>query len=132
MMMNGTSDSRYPAEFSLLKNSKTTLIDNDRDEYDVFGDGTVIIKSTPGHTPGHQVLFVKLKKSQPVVLAGDLYHYPEEIGTTITPKNDVDAAATLKSRKELDAFMKKHNAQLWIQHDLAAFEKLKKGPQFYE
>jgi glyoxylase-like metal-dependent hydrolase (beta-lactamase superfamily II) len=132
MMLAGTSDSRYPDHFSLLKNAKTTVIETNRDEYDVFGDGTVIIKSTPGHTPGHQVLFVKLKKSPPVVLAGDLYHYPEEIGTKITPANDVDKAATLKSRENLDAFMKQHKAQLWIQHDLAAFEKLRKGPQFYE
>ena len=43
------------ATFSALKNAKTTIIKTD--EYDVFGDGTVIIKSAPGHTPGHQVLF---------------------------------------------------------------------------
>jgi glyoxylase-like metal-dependent hydrolase (beta-lactamase superfamily II) len=50
-----------PANYNLLKNSKTVIID--KNEYDVFGDGRVIIKSTPGHTPGHQVLFlVPLRK----------------------------------------------------------------------
>jgi N-acyl homoserine lactone hydrolase len=65
-----------PANYSQLKNSKTVIID--KDEYDVFGDGKVILKSTPGHTPGHQSLFLKLAKTGPVVLSGDLYHYPEE------------------------------------------------------
>ena len=46
------------------------------DEHDVFGDGTVILKAAPGHTPGHQVLYVKLPETGPVVLSGDLYHYP--------------------------------------------------------
>ena len=31
-------------------------------DHDVFGDGSVVIKSAPGHTPGHQVLFVRLPK----------------------------------------------------------------------
>jgi N-acyl homoserine lactone hydrolase len=52
-----------PANYALLKNSKTVIID--KDEYDVFGDGSVIIKSTPGHTPGHQSLFLKLAKTGP-------------------------------------------------------------------
>ena len=53
--------------------------DDDReDDHDVFGDGTVVLKVTPGHTPGHQVLYVKLAKTGGVVLSGDLYHYPEE------------------------------------------------------
>ncbi len=47
-----------------------------KSEYDVFGDGTVVIMAAPGHSPGHQVLFLKLKKTGPVVLSGDLYHYP--------------------------------------------------------
>ena len=53
-----------PAQFSALKNAKTKLL-NDED-FDVFGDGTVVVKSAPGHTPGHQVLFVKLAKTGPV------------------------------------------------------------------
>ena len=57
------------ARWSELKNSKTMILDGD---YDVFGDGSVVIISTPGHTPGHQSLFVNLKKTGPVVLSGDL------------------------------------------------------------
>ena len=46
-----------PAMFSALKNAKTKLLTEA--DYDVFGDGTVVIKYTPGHTPGHQVLFLR-------------------------------------------------------------------------
>ena len=49
-----------PAQYSSLKGAKTKVLDNE--DFDVFGDGTVVIKSAPGHTPGHQVLFLKLAK----------------------------------------------------------------------
>jgi len=65
-----------PTFYPALKTSKVTVID--KDEYDVFGDGSVVMKAAPGHTPGHQVLVLKLTKTGPIMLSGDLYHYPEE------------------------------------------------------
>ena len=47
-----------PSTYSSLENSKKQIITGD--QYDVFGDGTVVIKSAPGHTIGHQVLLIKL------------------------------------------------------------------------
>jgi glyoxylase-like metal-dependent hydrolase (beta-lactamase superfamily II) len=119
-----------PENFAALKNSRTIIID--KNEYDVFGDGSVIIKAAPGHSPAHQVLFVKLKKTGPVVLSGDLYHYPEERKLGQIPVNDFNPAQTAASRAEVEAFLKKTGAQLWIQHDLTASQKLKKSPAFYE
>jgi len=119
-----------PANYSLLKNSKTVIID--KDEYDVFGDGKVIIKSTPGHTPGHQSLFLKLAKTGPVVLSGDLYHYPEERTLNRLPVAEFNKEQTAASRAELEVFLKKTGAQLWIQHDFLGNAKLKKAPDFYE
>lgn len=119
-----------PANYSKLKNSKTIIID--KDEYDVFGDGTVIIKSTPGHTPGHQSLFLKLAKTGPIVLSGDLYHYPEERSLNRLPVSEFDKSQTAASRADLDNFLKKTGAQLWIQHDFMGNAKLKKAPAFYE
>lgn len=132
MMLAGKSDSRYPEHFSALKTSKFVITDNKRGEYDVFGDGTVILKSTPGHTEGHQALFVKLKNTQPVVLSGDIYHYPEEVTTGIVPPIDVNKEQTTRSRRELTSYIKQKKAQLWIQHDLVQFETLKKAPQYYD
>src|SRR5262249_5284752 len=107
-----------PATFSALRTSKTTIIRTD--DYDVFGDGTVVIKLAPGHTPGHQVLSLKLAKTGRVVLSGDLYHYPEERTLHRVPTFDDNQEQTAKSRVVLDEFLKKNNAQLWIQHDFTA------------
>jgi N-acyl homoserine lactone hydrolase len=119
-----------PANYSGLKTAKTVIVD--KEEYDVFGDGTVILKSTPGHSPDHQVLFLKLPKTGPVVLSGDIYHYPEERKLNRVPTTEFNAAQTVASRVALDAFLKKSRAQLWIQHDFTANAKLKKAPAFYD
>jgi N-acyl homoserine lactone hydrolase len=118
------------AHFSALKDSKTVILSED--EHDVFGDGTVIIKSAPGHTPGHQVLFLKLKRTGPVLVAGDLYHYPEERATGRVPTFEFSKDQSLASRAAIEAFVKKTGAQLWIEHDFASNAKLKKAPAYYE
>jgi glyoxylase-like metal-dependent hydrolase (beta-lactamase superfamily II) len=103
-----------------------------KDEHDVFGDGTVVIKSTPGHSPDHQVLFLKLSKTGPILLSGDLYHYPEERKLNRVPTTEFNTAQTIASRAAVEAFLKKTGAQLWIQHDFTANAKLKKAPEFYD
>jgi glyoxylase-like metal-dependent hydrolase (beta-lactamase superfamily II) len=118
-----------PSNFASLLNAKTTLI---TDDYDVFGDGTVVIKSAVGHTPGHSVLYVKLATTGGVVLAGDLYHYPEERTLNRLPTADFDQAQTGRSREVLDGFLKQTGSHLWIQHDLVAHRKLKKAPAYYD
>ncbi len=118
------------ANYAALKNSKTKILNGE--DYDVFGDGTVVIKAAYGHTPGHQVLFVKLAKTGPVLLAGDLYHYQEERGTNKVPTFEFNREQSLASRVVIEAFLKKSGAQLWIEHDLANFNKQKKSPEFYE
>lgn len=119
-----------PSTYSALRQSKTTIVETD--EYDVFGDGRVVIKFAPGHTPGHQVLYVRLAKTGGVVLSGDLYHFPEERTLGRVPTFDADQEQTKAARAEVDRFLKKHKAQLWIQHDFAATAKLKKAPEYYD
>jgi len=130
MFSDPPSPRTEPANYSALKNAKTTIIT--RDEHDVFDDGTVILKSTPGHSPDHQVLFVKLAKTGPILLSGDLYHYPEELKFNKVPTSEFNVAQTVASRAAVDAFLEKTRAQLWIQHDFTANAKLKKSPGFYE
>src|SRR5262245_48122195 len=67
---------RDSATYDKLKDSKRIVLNNE--DHDVFGDGTVIIKTAPGHTPGHQMLFLRLRHFGPLLLEGDLYHIPEE------------------------------------------------------
>src|SRR3974377_1146343 len=104
-----------PSFYTALEKSKTIVLNGE--DHDVFGDGTVIIKYSPGHTPGHQSLFLKLAKTGPVLLSGDLYHYPEEMTLKVVPSFDFDATQTAKSRASIEEFVKKNKAQLWIQHD---------------
>lgn len=130
MFMDPPSTRTEPQNFSALKNSKTIFITTP--DYDVFGDGTVIIKAAPGHSPGHQVLYLKLAKTGPVVLSGDLYHYPEERKRNLVPTTEFNADQTVASRVTIEKFLKDTHAQFWIQHDLIANSKLKKSPAYYE
>jgi N-acyl homoserine lactone hydrolase len=118
------------AQYIALKDSQTKILTG-RD-YDVFGDGTVVVKAAYGHTPGHQVVYVKLAKTGPIVLAGDLYHYQEERNTDKTPTFEFDHDQSLASRAAIETFIKKTGAQLWIEHDLANFNRQKKAPGYYE
>jgi glyoxylase-like metal-dependent hydrolase (beta-lactamase superfamily II) len=119
-----------PSTYSALRNSKTMILDGD--EKDVFQDGTVIIKSAPGHTPGHQALYLKLAKSGGVLLSGDLYHYPEERILDRVPTFEFNPEQTRATRTAIEAFLYKTGAQLWIQHDFYGNAKLVKSPNFYE
>ena len=64
---------------------------------DVFGDGTVVILRTPGHTPGHQSLLVRLKEKGPVILSGDVAHFHENYENDGVPSANYDRAQTLAS-----------------------------------
>jgi N-acyl homoserine lactone hydrolase len=119
-----------PATYSALRNAKKRILDNE--DLDVFGDGTVRVVSAPGHTPGHQVLFVRLPKRGPVVLAGDLYHYPEERATGRLPTFEFNADQSRAARAKVEALLKQTGAQLWIEHDIATHEKLPKSPGYIE
>jgi N-acyl homoserine lactone hydrolase len=116
------------ATYNALKSSKTLKLDGD---HDVFGDGTVVLKSTPGHTPGHQSLFLKLSKTGPVLLTGDLYHYAAERELKKVPVRD-NQAQTAASRAAIEEFLRKTGAQLWIQHDILTNATLKHAPQYYD
>lgn len=130
MFADPPSPRTEPENFSALKNSKTVII-RARD-YDVFGDGSVVIKSAPGHSPDHQVLFLKLKQTGPVVLSGDLYHYPEERALKRVPTTEFNPEQTASSRAAIEAFLKQTGAQLWIEHDFIGNAKLKKAPEYYD
>lgn len=119
-----------PATYNSLRTSKTIVLENE--DHDVFGDGSVVLMSTPGHTPGHQVLFVRLAKMGPVVLGGDLYHYPEERTTGRVPTFEFNVDQSRASRTRVEAFLKQTGAQLWIEHDIPTHAKLPKAPAFVE
>jgi glyoxylase-like metal-dependent hydrolase (beta-lactamase superfamily II) len=130
MLPDKPAEPPQPSTFADLRNGKTLLIASD--DHDVFGDGSVVIKLSRGHTPGHQVLYVKLAKTGGIVLSGDLYHYPEERTLNRLPTFEFDTEQTRQSREALEAFLEKTGARLWIQHDFTAMAKIRKTPAFYD
>jgi len=130
MFREGDVGIRSPETYQDLKNARRITLNNE--DHDVFGDGTVVIKTAPGHTPGHQMLFLKLANFGPLLLAGDLYHFPEEKTLDRVPTFDFDGAMTRATRKKTDEFLKETGATMWIQHDPPTNAALKKAPEYYD
>src|SRR5258705_11560700 len=91
-----------------------TKLEGDRD---VFGDGSVTILSTPGHTPGHQSLLVKLAHTGAVVLSGDAVHFKSNWDNRGVPALNFSKEQTLASIQKITDDVTKEKAQLWINHE---------------
>lgn len=99
---------------------------------DVFGDGSVTILSTPGHTPGHQSLLVKLPKTGAVVLSGDAVHFKDNWDNRRVPSMNVDKDQSSASMQKIADTLAKEKGQLWINHDKAQRDSQKLAPEFYD
>lgn len=120
----GTNNApRFKAEHPVTK------LEGDRD---VFGDGSVTILSTPGHTPGHQSLLVKLPKTGAVVLTGDAVHFRDNWDNRRVPSLNASKEQTLASMQRIADMLTREKAQLWINHDKAQRDGLKLSPDFYD
>jgi N-acyl homoserine lactone hydrolase len=106
-----------------------TKLEGDRD---IFGDGSLVILSTPGHTPGHQSLLVKLPKTGEVILSGDAVHFKSNWENRGVPVNNVSKEQTLASMQKIADRLAQDKGQLWINHDKAQRDTLKMSPEFYE
>ncbi len=115
--------------YNALEDSPTIILNGD---YDVFGDGTVVIKSTPGHTEGHQSLFVEHQRTGRLLLSGDLYHFRGERTLDTYPNFEVNLDQTRTSRQSVEEFLQSSGAELWIQHEVSLFESLRKSPDYYD
>jgi N-acyl homoserine lactone hydrolase len=115
-------------QYSALEHSKTKLLSGD---HDVFGDGTVIVLATPGHTEGHCSLLVRLNHTGPVVLSGDLYHYAEERKLNRMPEEE-KTSGTVQSRQKVEELVRRIGAQLWIGHSMEFFRTVRKSPAWYD
>lgn len=97
-------------------------------DLDLFGDGSVMVLSMPGHTPGETALLVRLAETGPVLLSGDVVHFAEQIAHRGVPGFNWDRAETLASMERLEALAKNLKAVLVIQHDPADTAKLPAFP----
>ena len=95
---------------------------------DVFGDGTVIMLNTPGHTPGHHVLFVKLPRTGNVLLGGDLAHFRENYDNNVVTGFNANRADTLASFDRVKQIAAHFKATIIIPHDPRDVDKLPAFP----
>jgi N-acyl homoserine lactone hydrolase len=97
-------------------------------DQDVFGDGTVVMLNTPGHTPGHHALLVKLKDMGPVILSGDMAHFRENYDQDGVPSFNTDRSQTIASIERIKQLAKNLKATVIVQHDARDVGKLPAFP----
>lgn len=127
--MFGPEARRYrftPALYETLRDNPVVKLQGD---HDVFGDGSVRILSTPGHTPGHQSLLVRLAQTGPVVLSGDMAHFRDNYVNRRVPTFSAVAEQARRSMDKIDAVVRAEGAQLWINHDAAQSATIPHAPQ---
>ena len=115
-----------PAVYEKLRSNPTVKLHGD---YDVFGDGSVLIVSTPGHTPGHQSLLVRLPNRGAVVLSGDMVHFEDNWTHRRVPSRNFDKEQSLQSMEKVAALLATQHAELWINHDKAQSATIPKAPE---
>ena len=115
------------------KEHPNKLVDED---LDVFGDGSVMIVSTPGHTPGHESLLVHMRKTGWILLSGDAVHLQTNWDnrripyfSTMPIEQKFQTQLSMQRMADLMAF---YHAQLWINHEVEQTKKQKHSPEFYE
>lgn len=111
------------------KQAKVELIDLD---HDVFGDGSVKILRTAGHTVGHQVLQLTLPKSGTVILSGDLFHTRENYQKSRIPVFNDSRGETLGSIDRIHRLLKNTKGRLVIQHEPADIAALPALPGYLD
>jgi glyoxylase-like metal-dependent hydrolase (beta-lactamase superfamily II) len=105
------------------------LVDGDTD---VFGDGSVTLVATPGHTPGHQSLLVHLAHSGFIMLSGDVAHLEENFEKNIVPSLNTNAAESIASMEKVRRLIATYKAAFFINHDKSQTDKLELIPAFYD
>lgn len=132
MLLVQKAEYEWPTPFGAGRFKPEHPVTKLQGDHDVFGDGSVMILSTPGHTPGHQSLLVKLPKTGALVLSGDAVHFKSNWENRRVPSVNTDKDQTLASMERIADVLAREKAQLWINHDKAQRDTLKMAPEFYE
>ena len=103
-------------------------------DMDIFGDGSVVVKRWVGHTPGSQMLLVRLPKTGPIILTSDNVYFRENVEKNILPNVTLayDPGGILRAYEWIRYMQATEKADFFTAHDPDAFKALKKPPEFYE
>ncbi|WP_108645192.1 N-acyl homoserine lactonase family protein [Polynucleobacter rarus] len=118
-----------PANYqNLVKNQVTKIVG----DYDIFGDGSLILFSTPGHTQGHQSLLVEFRKRGAILIIGDAAHFKDNFINRRSPVQNFSKEQTIESMDKIANLMNKYHAELWINHDADQTATMPRFPQYIE
>jgi N-acyl homoserine lactone hydrolase len=97
-------------------------------EHDVFGDGTVLLLPTYGHTPGHQSLLVRAGKGASLVCASDACYTRENMDRDVLPKILWDESVMRYSVAALRKLRDQAGATMFYGHDPAQWDAMPHAP----
>ena len=100
-------------------------------DYDVFGDGSVVLIQTPGHSAGHQCAVVRLKETGTVVLAADAAYLRESLDELLVSGWVWDLRKQVQSFKRLRDLQRTEKAMVVFGHDLDFWRGLRHAPEYY-
>jgi glyoxylase-like metal-dependent hydrolase (beta-lactamase superfamily II) len=103
-------------------------------DMDIFGDGSVVVKRWVGHTPGSQMLVVRLPKTGTIILTSDNVYFRENVEKNILPNVVLayDPPGILRAYEWIRYLQATEKADFFTAHDPDAFKALKKPPEFYD
>ncbi len=118
-----------PQLYDFLEKKQIIMVNGD---LDIFGDTSIRIISTPGHTPGHCSLMVRLKNKGIVILSADVAHYKYNLEHLRVPQFNSNIADSIASMKKIEQIIATTNAKLWLNHDIKESGTKRYAPAFYE
>src|SRR4051794_11199372 len=118
-----------PDTYAALDRERIQTVDGD---HDLFGDGTVVLKALPGHTPGHQGLLVHLRDSGPILLATDIAYSAQDYAEEAVRQANVDIEKSRWSIATAKRIERELGAMVWLHHDRDAQRAVHTVPSYYE
>lgn len=118
-----------PPLYDALRRARVEFMEGD---HDVFGDGSMRVIATPGHTPGHCSLLVRLAKFGPILLSADVAHDSYNMVRRCVPAFNSDAAQSRRSMDRIAALVGNTGAKLWLNHDVVQSATIAHAPAFFD
>ena len=136
----GTAGPYIPGDIAVLRSDLGDAMPNKykimqlEGDIDLFADGSVVVKRWVGHTPGSQMLLVRLPKTGPIILTSDNVYFRENVEKNILPNVALayDPGGILRAYEWIRRMQATEKADFFTAHDPDAFKALKKPPEFYE
>jgi N-acyl homoserine lactone hydrolase len=118
----------FPEAYASLDRQKIQTVVG---EHDVFGDGTVVMKPLPGHTPGHQGLLVDLRQSGAILLATDIAYSAQDYADAAVRNGNFDLDASRRSIERAKELERELGATVWLHHDAEDQRLVRNAPLHY-